>query len=441
MAFLTYSDFVGKFELHTGMYDQPKLTSYIERYEKKYLTMLLGHTLYVEFMSDISSVTNLPQSPNFTFIFNPFQFETNWNATFISEGILDMLKGFIYFEYSKDLLNQQTPFGNVLQKSENSAVATPLYTMFYTRYNESISKLRAIQRYVIENFNTPTGQLVSMTNLLTGNSFYSSNQLWTVAPIVFNKGVKRFTLITTGLGYTGSTTNVPVTGGTGSGMTVSFGVTGGSNFIVNVLSLEIVNRGTGYTANDVVQITGTTYLTAATLTINEVYPEGGGVGAITTQQTWLAGAINNSNITVAGTLYAVGDLIATTVIGGTAGSGAIIQVLTVSNVGAVLTYKFSNNGSGYAPGSNLQSVAGIGSGTFAIWVNSVHNGNIKTIDVVTKGYDFKVGTVIGIPNPNGLLPTQYNAASPSFNLYTVTYVGKGIYNTIRGRIMQFAYWL
>jgi hypothetical protein len=440
MPLLVYSDFVGKFALHTGMYDQSKLTDYIVRYEQKYLTMLFGHTLYLEFISDISSVTNAPQSPNFQYVFNPFQFETGYNVTLISEGILDMLKGFIYFEYSKDLVNQMTPFGNVLQKSENSTVATPLYSMYYTRYNESVTTLRAIQRYITENFTQPTGQLVSMTNLLTGNNFYASNQLWTVAPIVFNKSVKRYTIFSTGIGYSTST-NVAVTGGSGSGMTVSFSILGGGGGVIDAASIQIVNRGSGYTALDLVSITGTTFTTVAVITINEVYPEGGGIGCLTTQQTWPAGAINASNITVAGTTYAVGDLVPTTVISGAVGSGAIIQVLTVSNVGAVLTYKFTDFGSGYAIGSTLQGVAGIGSGSLTIFVSSIHQGNIKTIDVTNKGYNFKVGTVIGIPNPNGVLPTQYNAANPSFNLYTVTYIGKGLWNTIRGRIMQFAYWL
>jgi len=440
MPLLVYSDFVGKFALHTGMYDQSKLTDYIVRYEQKYLTMLFGHTLYLEFISDISSVTNAPQSPNFQYVFNPFQFQTGYNVTLISEGILDMLKGFIYFEYAKDLVNQMTPFGNVLQKSENSTVATPLYSMYYTRYNESVTTLRAIQRYITENFTQPIGQLISMTNLLTGNNLYSSNQLWTVAPIVFNKGVKRFTLMSTGTGYFAST-NVAVTGGSGSGMTVSFAVTGGGSGAINIATIEIVNRGTGYTALDNVQITGTTYITAAVITINEVYPIGGGTGCLTTQQTWPIGAINQSNIVTAGTTYAVGDIVPTIVIAGSPGNSGTIQVLTVSSVGAVLTYKFIDNGSGYNVGSVIQGVAGIGDGALTIIVTSFYQGQIKQINIANEGLNFIVGTVIGIPNPNGLLPPQYNAGNPTFNLYTVTYAGKGIWNTIRGRIMQFAYWL
>lgn len=441
MNFLSYTDFIGKFALHTGMYDQSKLTDYIVRYEKKYLVELFGVALYNEFMSDIDWTLKTPKSPNFISIFNEFQVEIGINSVVQSNGIKDMLKGFIYFEYAKDLTNQMTPFGNAVQSSENSKIVTPLYSMFYNRYNESVRTLQAIQNYIRENWNIEIGQVVNMTNLLTGNGFYSSGLVWTNAPIVFNKSVKKFTLLTTGIGYSGNTTNVAVTGGSGNGMTVSFSITGGASQIVNVATLEIVNRGTGYTANDVVSITGTSFTTAAALIINEVYPIGGGTGLITTNETWLSGAINASNITNAGTGYAVGDLIGTFVTSGAVGNGAIIEVLSVSNLGAVLTYKFSNNGSGYALGSSLQSNAGIGSGTFAIFVTTVYIGQIKSVILSNIGQDFIIGSVIGIPNPNGILPPQYNASNPNFNLYTITYIGKGNFKEYRGKNLYYAYWL
>ena len=44
--FLTPSNFVGKFELHKGMYSQPNLVDYIDRYERKYLIDLFGAKLF-----------------------------------------------------------------------------------------------------------------------------------------------------------------------------------------------------------------------------------------------------------------------------------------------------------------------------------------------------------------------------------------------------------
>ena len=74
-----------------------------------------------------------------------------------SRGILDMLKGFIYFEYAKDLMNQQTPFGNVQQTTENSKVRT-LQTMMFARYNESITTYQNIRNFILLNSTLAIGQ-------------------------------------------------------------------------------------------------------------------------------------------------------------------------------------------------------------------------------------------------------------------------------------------
>jgi len=68
--FLTVQDFTGKYQLSTGMYDVTKLQDYIIRYEKRYLIELFGANLYDEFISDL--VLNVPKSPNFLKVFNPF---------------------------------------------------------------------------------------------------------------------------------------------------------------------------------------------------------------------------------------------------------------------------------------------------------------------------------------------------------------------------------
>lgn len=170
--FLTVQDFTGKYQLSTGMYDVTKLQDYIDKYEKRYLIELFGANLYDEFMSDLT-VLNVPQSPNFIKVYNPFYENVTLRQLIISEGILEMLKGFVYFEYSKDLINQMTPYGNVRPISENSEPVSTLYSMIYARYNEAIKTYRAIQTYIVTNFNAPTGQVISIS-LLTGGTNYVS---------------------------------------------------------------------------------------------------------------------------------------------------------------------------------------------------------------------------------------------------------------------------
>ena len=140
--FITIADFSasGKYELHTGIYDVARLQAYIEKYEKRYLVNLLGVKLYEDF---IANQTN----PEFVFIYDPFEFDYS-RCVIISEGMKDMLSGFIYFEYLKDLTNQITPSGNVRPIGENSADVSTLYTMMYNRYNESIRTYKAIQTFI-----------------------------------------------------------------------------------------------------------------------------------------------------------------------------------------------------------------------------------------------------------------------------------------------------
>ena len=172
---LTTEDFINKWELSTGMYDTSKLTSYIVKYEERYLVNLLGATLYNEFTSDLSGVPQYPQSPNFIKILNPFNMDLNSLTQFYSsplsginrilesDGILDMLKGFIYWEYARDLLNQQTPYGGVKQMSENSIVVDTPHSLMWERYNEAIRTYQAIQEYIYINQSPSLGQVVSFT--------------------------------------------------------------------------------------------------------------------------------------------------------------------------------------------------------------------------------------------------------------------------------------
>jgi hypothetical protein len=179
--FLTVNDFKGKYQLSTGMYDVTKLQDYIDKYEKRYLIELFGANLYDEFISDLTPL-HVPKSPNFQKIFNPFYENVTFRQLIISEGIKEMLKGFVYFEYSKDLINQMTPYGNVRPISENSEPVSTLYTMIFARYNEAVKSYRAIQTYIMVNLNAPTGQVVSISLLNGGTGYTTQVNQGTITP-------------------------------------------------------------------------------------------------------------------------------------------------------------------------------------------------------------------------------------------------------------------
>lgn len=217
--FLTVNDFTGKYQLSTGMYDVTKLQDYITKYEKRYLIELFGAKLYDEFISDLD-MANVPQSPNFLKVFNPFYENVTLRQLIISEGIIEMLKGFVYFEYSKDLINQMTPYGNVRPISENSEPVSTLYSMIYTRYNEAIKTYKAIQTYIQINMNAPMGQAVIISLLNAGSTYIDA-------------------------------VNVPTTAINGSGLTIDILTDSGL-----ILRGDINQAGTNYQLNEVVTVTG-----------------------------------------------------------------------------------------------------------------------------------------------------------------------------------------
>jgi hypothetical protein len=132
-----------------------------------------------------------------------------------------MLKGFIYFEYVKDLSNQITPIGLVKPDNENSTVANTLFSMMYTRYNEAIRSYNSIRDFIRYTTAPPLGQAVTL-NLTSG-----------------------------GTGYVNQT-NVSLTGGTGTGLKVDI-IEDGSGVVDEV---TITQTGTGYTIGDTFTLPG-----------------------------------------------------------------------------------------------------------------------------------------------------------------------------------------
>jgi hypothetical protein len=132
-----------------------------------------------------------------------------------SEGIKEMLKGFIYFEYVKDLSNQMTPIGLVKPDNENSTVANTLFSMMYTRYNEAIRSYNSIRDFIKYTTAPPLGQAIS-TDLTAGGTGYVNQN------------------------------SVPLTGGSGSGLIVDIQEDGSG--IVD--TVQIIEAGTGYKVND-----------------------------------------------------------------------------------------------------------------------------------------------------------------------------------------------
>ncbi len=146
---ITYNDFgKGKYELHHGMYEQSKIQAYIDKYERIYLVKLLGVELFNLFVADL--LAGVPQASIYTKIYEAFEYDNvNCNIN-ISEGMLDLVKGFVYYQYLRDMTNNVAVTGNVRPLGENSENVSTLNSMIYTRYNDSVRTYKAIQQYMCD---------------------------------------------------------------------------------------------------------------------------------------------------------------------------------------------------------------------------------------------------------------------------------------------------
>ena len=111
---------------------------------------MLGFDLYQEFEADLTLGLGIPTEARFIKIFDALGIDKS-RCVIYSEGIKEMLKGFIYYEYTKDLTNQTTSIGNTIPKGENSDIATTLYSMMFTRYNDGATSYKTIQYYICSN--------------------------------------------------------------------------------------------------------------------------------------------------------------------------------------------------------------------------------------------------------------------------------------------------
>lgn len=150
MSIVLVSDFVGKYELSISQYNSDLIASYINKYTKEYLIKMLGKSLYDLFIDDLDVNTYLPTSAIYQTIFNPLYVDTFINGEMESNGIKEMLLGFIYYHYTLDTQQQQTSVGVTAPKSENSD-GVNLNSISISRFNDNVTSYKTIQSYIQHN--------------------------------------------------------------------------------------------------------------------------------------------------------------------------------------------------------------------------------------------------------------------------------------------------
>lgn len=426
--FLTPSDFTGKYELHLG-HDEPKLISYIEQYEPKYLQLLFGASMYQEFMSDIDPITNEPQSPNFLELWNPIAVDNNLLHIIQSDGIKTMLKGFIYFEFARDLMTTMTPYGAVKQATENGTINNTIQTLLYVRYNEAIRNFKAIREFIYYNQNPPTGQVVTveLNPINLGTNYLSGTvPLLNLTQTNIIGEVLSFTQDTAGSGYTTDLTNVPTTtAGAGTGLTVDITTDGDA-----VLTVTINQGGLGYLPTDTVTIDAGNLdcqltITDSSVEIIQINPEPLGDGATATITAETIGTVNGQFLSVAGSGYSDGEF---SVFGST-GTGMLVAVTVdpLDPTGQVFTLDLVEGGEGYTAGDTVYIQGG--NGDAEITITSVTEGKVTEIQIANGGVGYKIGDQLLVDGGNQDCVVE------------VTYIGIGDRKNYNGVELLYAYWI
>lgn len=160
MSFLQPSDFVGKVAQGKNEFTEPKQQLYFDRYEKRYLQDLLGCTMYDEFIADLDTAPNItpasvPTSQKFLDIFNEFCIDDGVGSGCQrkSEGIKEMLKFFLFWEYARDNQFAMAITGATENNFSNSTLIKLAKTQAYENYNTAIETYQAIQWFILDNPN------------------------------------------------------------------------------------------------------------------------------------------------------------------------------------------------------------------------------------------------------------------------------------------------
>lgn len=147
---ITSADFIGKYKISTNSFQADKLNDFITQYEQKYLYNLLGKELADLFIADL--VAKVPVTSRFTDIYNAINLNL-YNQIHESDGMKDMVLGFIYFEWMRKMPINATITGAERSINENSTNAGQLFDI-YGRYNDAVNDYKTIQLFILDDLAT-----------------------------------------------------------------------------------------------------------------------------------------------------------------------------------------------------------------------------------------------------------------------------------------------
>lgn len=167
--FVTKEDFKkGRFLIqHNDNICPDNLQEYIDGEETTVLKDLFGVEMYNDFVNDYVNestqgtagqvyIGNTFDNPFYKILYDEIELECACKTckcqSSRNDGLVDMLKGFIYFAYMRDFSNiQRTLQGYKYNNAESSTIAPMSNVGLHTYYNNSVDDYKVIEKYILKN--------------------------------------------------------------------------------------------------------------------------------------------------------------------------------------------------------------------------------------------------------------------------------------------------
>lgn len=138
------SDFKGKFAIPQTTYSIG-IDQFINDYEEYYLIDMLGADFYADFKSNLD-VNKVPQAQKYKDIYNSFSKDYGIKK-YKSKGMKEMLLGFIFFDYMREIGFKATSAGMVTTSPDTSQKVN--YGSLYKYLNDATDSCNSIQTYIL----------------------------------------------------------------------------------------------------------------------------------------------------------------------------------------------------------------------------------------------------------------------------------------------------
>lgn len=149
------SDFTYSFAVPNSISND--LEQFITDNEETILIDLMGADFYATFKADL--VTKIPATAKYLTIYNSFAKDFQ-NTIVKSKGMKEMLKGFLFFDFMRQIKYKNTTQGQVVNSSDTST--NVVYGSLYKYLNDATDTYQSIQDYI--QFIQPTDYVIPAFN-------------------------------------------------------------------------------------------------------------------------------------------------------------------------------------------------------------------------------------------------------------------------------------